>query len=303
MQTVETTDQQPASPSEQAIGVLRATSDGDLLAPADLSLLQFVVNRGRDALSVSGAARWDYLVSSTEQGTYVRPWFHGVENLYKQCDGYVLWRGEIVEHFSYRDAQEELAGAQHLGACCRLIEHRGLRVSASALNAIWTELDLGANQGLERWQVMWSLSALEKGAAICKLTGESVPEILSSRAANTEREAVRLQCDSRDIRSMVVVTAEDCQSVLQAIVGDRQWESQARPLKFASGRLDMYDELQKQVARAIDAATLPTRAQVRQRILEPVFSTLSDGRDASNLVAGGKSDESDGAARQERQRG
>ncbi|HWS26309.1 MAG TPA: hypothetical protein VN259_06985 [Xanthomonadales bacterium] len=286
---------------DQALCVLQATSDGDLLAPADLSLLQLVVNRGLDALSAAGVQRWDYMVRSTQEGNYQRPWLHGVENLLRRNDGYVLWRDAIVEHYSYDDRKAERISAQRLGACCRLIEQRGLPVTASALDSVWTELDLGAGLALQRWHVVWATARLDKGAAICCLDGDSKTEVLFSRGINLERQARNFECDSRDLRSMVVVTTEDRQAVLAAITRDGEWEQRARPGLHRADRARLYESMLASAGEAIDASALPNRTQVEARILWPVWPSWSDAGGNEAVKAAEQSP--DAPSLQERQRG
>lgn len=281
MQTINTADQPRVS--DQAIGVLRATSDGDLLAPAALALLQYAVNRGRDALSPAALSRWNDLVRTTEQGRYERPWLHGVEHLLKQHDGYVLWRGQVVEHYSYRDQREEAAAARHLGACCRLLEHRGQPVDARSLHALWTELDLGAGLELTRWQVLWSNEQVRAGATVHPLPGTGAQELLDARSAGLQQEAQRRQCDQRSMRSMVVVCLEDLQATLQAIDSDAAWAARARPIgnRWQAG---CYEAMHEQVRACIDGEALPTRSQVLAQVLAPV-SLQDDGDDETKCRA------------------
>lgn len=268
---------------EQALAVLRATSDGDLLAPSDLCLLQLVVNRGLDVLGEERARRWDYVVAATAGGTYERPWLHGVHNLLKRHDGYVLWKGVAVEHYSFQDMQAERESAHFLGACCRLIEARGQAVSAAALSDVWREVDLGAGLGLARRLVLWSLQALDKGAVVCALDGDSIGEILRSRDVHIDREAARLQLRGGDFRSRIVVTQEDRADALDAISSDRDWEFHARPMRDRASRRDLFDAMREHVWRDLGALDLPTRAQVRAGIVGPDLTAASAQRHAQAI--------------------
>lgn len=91
-----TTQEKRSTLQDQAIQVLRNTSDGDALDPADLGLLQHVVNAGTlDDLNEQGQARWRYMCESTADGSYQRRWFHDVEHLRCDHDGY---QRRHVEH-------------------------------------------------------------------------------------------------------------------------------------------------------------------------------------------------------------
>jgi hypothetical protein len=114
------------SRTDAAIAILHATSDGHDLAPGDLYLVQEAVN---DGLNSAGLDAFDALAKTVTAGTYVRPWFHGVEHLIKKHSGYVYWRGVCVEHYSFRNMEDERAAAEALGAACRAVEAKGATVT------------------------------------------------------------------------------------------------------------------------------------------------------------------------------
>lgn len=64
---------------------------------------------------------------------------HGIEELTKDGEGYVYWRGVHVEHYSFgwsEDGQARKAeSAAHLAACCRHIEALGIPVTCGS--AVW----------------------------------------------------------------------------------------------------------------------------------------------------------------------
>jgi len=117
--------------SDETIEVLRATHDGDDLAPRDLYLVQLAVNGD---LSADGEVAWSALVEKVRVG-YVKPWHFDVENLTKDHEGYVYWRGVNVEHYSHRDADAERAAAKELGAACRFVEIHGGVVDGATVSA------------------------------------------------------------------------------------------------------------------------------------------------------------------------
>ncbi|MFN6475335.1 hypothetical protein [Nostoc sp. DedQUE07] len=54
-------------------------------------------------------------------------WFYGIENLTQDVDGYVRWKGQVVEHFSFRDddvafGDDKAEAAQRLAERCKHLE-------------------------------------------------------------------------------------------------------------------------------------------------------------------------------------
>lgn len=113
---------------DQAIEILAKTNDGNDLTPQDLHLVQVTVNRN---LSEAGEVAFANLYRAVADGTYAesKRWFHGIEHLTSDHQGYVYWKGKRVEHFSYNDEQREAEGAAHLAAKCRTLEANGLGVT------------------------------------------------------------------------------------------------------------------------------------------------------------------------------
>ena len=70
--------------------ILRATCDGDDLAPQHLALLQEAVNCH---LSEKGQAAFQELVESV-RNDYTRLWFHGIEHVTIDHERYESWRGK-----------------------------------------------------------------------------------------------------------------------------------------------------------------------------------------------------------------
>ena len=120
---------------DMAIEILRATNDGDQLAPQHLYLVQEWVN---DNLNKYGELLFADLYIQIKAGTYKKPWLHEVENLTKDHTGYVYWKDVQIEHYSFygKDAWEEEGNAAvELGRRCRILERKGMEVSCN--NAIW----------------------------------------------------------------------------------------------------------------------------------------------------------------------
>lgn len=64
--------------------------------------------------------------------------FHGIEELTKDWEGFVYWKGIHVEHYSYNDKTEEAEAAKTLADKCRHIESLGLPVSGSKVVWCWS---------------------------------------------------------------------------------------------------------------------------------------------------------------------
>lgn len=124
------------SAADKAIAILSRTNDGDDLAPFHLSLLELAVNIGdnhpeKQARYAEMLKQFDELHAQVIEGGYRKPWLCGVENLTRDHEGYVYWRGSRVEHFSHRDYNEMRTDAQALAERCTILEGAGLPVTWS----------------------------------------------------------------------------------------------------------------------------------------------------------------------------
>lgn len=118
---------------EKAIEILGRTNDGNDIAPSHLNLLQSAVNGD---LTPEGEKYFnDEVYEKVIAGTYTRPWAYGVEHLTKDHAGYIYWKGQEVEHYSYRNYEEGKAAAEELGRRCAILEAEGKKVNTE--NAIW----------------------------------------------------------------------------------------------------------------------------------------------------------------------
>lgn len=110
-----------ASITETACAILRATHDGDDLDPRDLWLVQEMCNHG---LNEAGEVAFYELADRVAKG-YAKPWFHGIQHLTRDHEGYVYWRGVRVEHYSYSDHMREREAATRLADACLQLEADG----------------------------------------------------------------------------------------------------------------------------------------------------------------------------------
>lgn len=123
----------PNTLADNAIEILRATRDGDDLDPAHLKLVEMALN---GHLNETGRAAFQNLLQSVRAG-YAKPWFHGVEHVTRNHDGYVLWKGKEIEHFSngYASGDEAKAYVYELARRCALIEARN--EAPTTTNVVW----------------------------------------------------------------------------------------------------------------------------------------------------------------------
>lgn len=121
---------------EKALTIITATHDGNDLAPQDLKLTEMAVN-GR--LNEKGTTAFEELYRNvTKPEGYTFPWFHGIEHLTRDQQGYVRWKGRHVEHYDYPYCYSDDArtSAQEVARRCRLLESRGH--TPDVHNVIWT---------------------------------------------------------------------------------------------------------------------------------------------------------------------
>lgn len=123
---------------DMAIAVLRETEDGEKLAPVDLALVEYAVN---GALNEAGEVAFYDLHDRAIGQVYRKPWFHGIEGLTKDHEGYVYWKGQQVEHFSFNHwgdgdwREREKAAAEETAEACRQLEAYDIPVNTT--NAVW----------------------------------------------------------------------------------------------------------------------------------------------------------------------
>lgn len=119
---------------EPALEIIRATNDGDKLAPQHLKLVEAAVN---GFLNEAGEKAFQYLHADVLAGTYRWPWYKGIENLLLDHVGYVCWKGHIVEHFElpYAYSDESTAYALEIGRMCAILDAHGITPTTHAI--VW----------------------------------------------------------------------------------------------------------------------------------------------------------------------
>src|SRR5207237_975931 len=110
---------------DKALEIIRATHDGNDLSPPHLKLVESAVN---GFLTEQGKLAFEELYrNATKPGGYTVPWFHGIEHLTRDHQGYVRWKGHQVEHYDSPSCYSEEArqAAEEVARRCRILESRG----------------------------------------------------------------------------------------------------------------------------------------------------------------------------------
>jgi hypothetical protein len=118
-----------------AIEIIAATNDGDDLAPHHLKLVEHAVN---GFLTDEGMTAFYELVENVRAG-YQPPWFHGIEHLRIDQEGFVYWKNQRVEHYTPRWAYTEDARrhAVALAGLCKHCEITGIDVAEAIFLPNW----------------------------------------------------------------------------------------------------------------------------------------------------------------------
>ena len=134
-----------ANTCELACDILRATKDGEELAPPDLKLVELAVN---GHLNTTGeAAFMDLHRNATKPAGYTVPWFLGIEHMTRDHQRHIYWKGVRIEHYDHdfwrQDGWRERmkADAEALAAHCLALEGQG--ITPTWQNVISGPLDAG----------------------------------------------------------------------------------------------------------------------------------------------------------------
>ncbi|WP_188555383.1 hypothetical protein [Edaphobacter dinghuensis] len=123
--------------AEMAIAILRATHDGDTLAPQHLKLVELAVNNRLDEAGITlFQALYD---NATKREGYTAPFLFGIEHLTIDQNGVIRWRSTVVEHFDHAVwrtpgwRQRMRTAAEEVASRCRALEAKGLQPTARLL--------------------------------------------------------------------------------------------------------------------------------------------------------------------------
>ena len=123
---------------EQSIEILERTRDGNDLEPSHLSLVQAAVN---NHLTARGVEAFHQLYDAVTSGQYAKPWLAGVEHVTRDHQGYVYWKSNRIEHFTFSVMTEDQlrATTRRLAERCRHIEALGLPVCGRSYFNDWLQ--------------------------------------------------------------------------------------------------------------------------------------------------------------------
>jgi hypothetical protein len=128
--------------ADRCTDILKHTNDGGELAPEDLRLTELAIN---GHLNERGLQKLDELHRRVVAGEYTKPWFHGVEPMTHDHEGYVYYKDAQVEHYSshYAYSLQAKRDLTELRDRCAYLERSGAEVSCG--NAVWNwEKNAGA---------------------------------------------------------------------------------------------------------------------------------------------------------------
>ena len=124
--------------NEKALAIISATHDGEDLAPEHLKLVENAVN---GFLNEAGVQMFGDLHEQVTTGHYNRPWLQGVENLTRDHEGYVYWKGKHIDHWSgdLPYSEEGKVEGEELARRCKILEGRERPVNGATVIWTWQE--------------------------------------------------------------------------------------------------------------------------------------------------------------------
>lgn len=116
---------------DKVIEILKSTHDGEDLSPRHLHLLQVMINATQAEIDKEVEAAFEDLHHQVMSGQYDKSqqYVYGVKHLTRDHDGYIFWKGQRVEHYSFADFYAGRAAAQDLAERCEKLESLGLPVN------------------------------------------------------------------------------------------------------------------------------------------------------------------------------
>lgn len=108
---------------EMVIEIIGTTSDGNQLSARHLELTQSAINGFCTEEGINELRRVYQMVIDNN---YVN-WFHNIEGMVLKNNGYVKYKGEILDHYSFTDWEAEHAAVIELYTRCQHIELLGLK--------------------------------------------------------------------------------------------------------------------------------------------------------------------------------
>lgn len=121
-------------------GVFRQTGHGNTRGSSSRSLIWTAVNEDLTELTESAFFR----LLGRDRPRYRPQWFHGIEHLTIDQEGFVAWRGQEIERYPPAWANTSVArqSALELGRRCRQLEALGVRVDRGSAICNWDHHEL-----------------------------------------------------------------------------------------------------------------------------------------------------------------
>lgn len=113
---------------DKALYIISHTSDGDDLSTKHLKLTEMAVN---GFLNEVGQKAFDELYTQVLNGSYKQPYYHNVEFMTRDHEGYVYFKEQHVEHYTrgWADTLDAKASVEKLQQQCLFLEGIGEDVS------------------------------------------------------------------------------------------------------------------------------------------------------------------------------
>lgn len=258
---------------EECIEILSLSNDGDALDPRDLSLVEAVVNSGKDALTQKGQERWNSLLRDLRGGVYRRPWLYGIEHLTQDHQGYVYWKGLKVEHFSHRDPDAGRRDASHLAEVCQFIERTAKSVTGSEIMRVNDQIFWGTGPGLTYEKVIVFHAVDTGGARISVQTYRTAEEVKDLIHANLRALSKQWGVSLNAVCYTRVALDEHWQLLQSNLMGSWKWAEtvlRISPCDVGTSCLTRLDSMAA-IENARSRVALPKRIEIRVAGFEAIF--------------------------------
>lgn len=210
-------------PREQAIQILQHTHDGNLLSMEDLALLETVVNSGLNALTPQGQEYWNELHNKAINGRYTLPWLHEQENLTKDQEGYVYWKGIRIEHYTFKDYAKEAVAARELARVCLTVEARNLPMSWASCLQVYEDARFGQGLETQRCHVFWMFTDDQQKVAVFEEKSKDRQEAASNAHQLMLALMREWNCPEGALRQNTVMSDQTLAECIRNIRSDAAW--------------------------------------------------------------------------------
>jgi len=181
---------------DKVLVIIRNTQDGDLLSPFHLKLTEDAAN---GFLNEKGLAVLDELYEQVANGSYQKPYHHGVEFMTQDHDGYIYFKDKHVEHYSFwwtysLDAKNSLLRLQQY---CLYLESKGVEPSSAKAMFIGFDNDF-AEYKKQKLDSLLSGNAAVSFTEVTAKTADGNKEVTFCLSGNADEQAVKMSDDYKD---------------------------------------------------------------------------------------------------------